>query len=305
MFRHIVVGADGSPEGHDAVALGAALAAIGGSELTLLRSFDPTVRRGPQVDPISRIWELEQRLNEDRQLYAPGAEITISAAPDAARALRSHALECGADLVVIGSSRQALSGRCAIGRTGRRLLGNVPAALAIATRGRRAQPHLATVAVGYDGGPEAELALQLADELAAAAAAELLIETIYEEPLAALVRGERSTPRLADELRESERRGAIAAAERAVARTAPRSHLSVCVGEPGLELRRASDDVDLTVIGSRRWGPSARTMLGGVGETLASDCGSCLLIARRASAPAPAPERLDRGAETGAMVPHS
>lgn len=304
MFRHIVVGADGSPEGHDAVALGAALAAIGGSELTLLRSFDPSQPSGGQVDPISRIWGLEQGLSEDRELYAPGAKIMISAAPDAARALRSHAVECGADLVVIGSSRQAPSGRCAIGQTGRGLLGNVPTALAIATRGRRRQPHLATVAVGYDGGPEAERALQLADELAAAATAELLIETIYEEPMAALVLDEPSTPQMVVELRESERRGAIAAAERAVTRTSPRSHLSVCVGDPGLELRRASEDVDLTVIGSRRWGPFAGIILGGVGETLASDCGSCLLIARRAAAPAAEPTA-DRDAVTDAMVPHT
>lgn len=45
MFRHIVVGCDGSPEGRDAVALGAAIAAIDDARLSLIGVFSPACSR--------------------------------------------------------------------------------------------------------------------------------------------------------------------------------------------------------------------------------------------------------------------
>lgn len=39
MFKHIVVGCDGSPEGSDAVALGAAIASVTGARLSLVGVF--------------------------------------------------------------------------------------------------------------------------------------------------------------------------------------------------------------------------------------------------------------------------
>ena len=305
MFRHIIVGADGSPEGQDAVVLGASIAAATGSGLAIVQSFDPSLASDGNLDYQAQINETEHRLRVDSYRWAPRAYIEISADPLPARALRAYAERWQADLVVIGSSRRAPTGRCTVGRTGRRLLDKMPVALAVASRGlSEKEPLLSTIAVGYDGGPESARALQLADELAAAADAELLIETIYERPTPAFVRGEQSTPRLAQELRETERRGALAVAQRAVARTSPRSRLGICVGEPGLELRKVSESVDLTVIGSRRWGPSARIVLGEVGETLVSDCGSSLLITRRGSRrPSRREPLINRVAQTEVIVP--
>jgi nucleotide-binding universal stress UspA family protein len=42
--------------------------------------------------------------------------------------------------------------------------------------------------------------------------------------------------------------------------------------------------MDLLVIGSRRWGPLARLLLGSTGEALARDAGCPLLVAPRAAA---------------------
>jgi nucleotide-binding universal stress UspA family protein len=39
-------------------------------------------------------------------------------------------------------------------------------------------------------------------------------------------------------------------------------------GHPTTLLDELSDDVDLIVIGSRRWGPLTRVLLGGTGESL-------------------------------------
>jgi nucleotide-binding universal stress UspA family protein len=57
--------------------------------------------------------------------------------------------------------------------------------------------------------------------------------------------------------------------------------VSATVGDPGYELRAFSDTVDLVVVGSRRWGPLARLVSGGVGETLVTDASCSILIVPR------------------------
>lgn len=291
MFRYVVVGADESREGEDAVALGAAVATATGSALTLMCSVgtSPASRRTPGHEHARRLRTTRQ-LRAYRDRWAPQAQIELTYSAGIAQALRAHAERHTLDLVVIGSSRRAPLGRCAIGRTGRELLSRAPAAtLAIAGRGlSNGHVRLETIAVGYDGGPESESARQLGEELASAAGADLLIETIYELPIPTLPLGDPS--HAADELRAAERRAALDVARRAVRRTSPRTRMRVCVGEPGCELRKVSAGVDLMVIGSRRRGPSGRTrrwepcvptVLGGVGEALVSDCGSSLLLTPR------------------------
>lgn len=282
MFRRIIVGADGSPEGQDAVVLGAGLAAATGAGLTLLQSFAPfLMSTSGAMDRHTQIQEAERLLRADRHRFAPDAHIEVVADSNPSRALREHAERWHADLVVIGSSRHAELGRASIGQTGRRLLDNMPAALAIAKRGLHEQGlELSNIAVGYDGGPESERALKLADELATKADAELLIETINPEPLPAIAIGGTSGESW-ENVRERERRSALELGRGAAARASARVHVDARVSDPGHELRNLSDEVDLMVIGSRRWGAFARVVLGGVGETLVSDCGSSLVIARR------------------------
>jgi nucleotide-binding universal stress UspA family protein len=53
------------------------------------------------------------------------------------------------------------------------------------------------------------------------------------------------------------------------------------VGDPGYEMRAFSGAVDLLVVGSRRWGPVARLVTGGVGETLVTDASCSVLIVPR------------------------
>lgn len=285
MFSRIIVGADGSPEGQDAVVLGAAIASATGAGLTLLQSFAPFLISSEGVmDRQSQIHDAQRLLASDRHLFAPDAHIEIVADSNAARALRSHADRWHADMVVIGSSRHTLMGHSSIGQTGRRLLDNMPAALAVAKRGLHEEGlELKTIAVGYDGGPESEGALELADAIATNADVELLIETINPEPLPAVSVGVLSTEDWGAVI-EEERRGALELGRSAAAGTSARVHVDARVSDPGRELRAISNDVDIMVIGSRRWGAFARVALGGVGETLAADCGCSLIITRRAPA---------------------
>jgi nucleotide-binding universal stress UspA family protein len=304
MLERILVGTDASPEGRDAVVLGAAIAELAGAELTLIGGcYRHLIPSSGRFDRDSQLAELRRRINCDRDRYAPTARVEVTADDDAARVLRVNARRLRADLVVIGSSRRAPAGRCAIGRTGRHLLNETATALAIARRGlHQSAAQLSTIAVGYDGGAESVQALGLAEELAAATDAALVIDTIYEVPIPAFVLGEHGMHRDFEERRADERRGALAVAEQAVARTSPRSQLRVSVGTPGIELRRVSNGVDLIVIGSRRCGQFARLILGAAAETLIADCGTSLIIAgpgtanaaNRSSAPADPRQRAHR-----------
>lgn len=283
MFRRIVVGADGSPEGKDAVVLGAAIAAATGAGLTLLGAFPPfPIADGAASDRTSQAGSVDRQLSKLRRRFAPSAHVTSVGDGNAARALLNEAQSWHANLIVIGSSRHAEMGRCAIGKTGRRLLNKVPSALAIAKRGLHQEAFaLSRIAVGYDGAPESDRALQFADTLAVYANAGLFIETVNKDPVFPFLQGGSPTPALLEETRKGIELEALSVAKRAAAQTTATSNVNASIGEPGAVLRDISEGVDLMVIGSRRWGVLPRVLLGGVGEALASDCGASLIIASR------------------------
>lgn len=280
MFSRVVVGADGSQESKDAVVLGATIAAATGAGLTLLGAFPEIPIVEPSGDRAAQVRAVERQLAALRDELAPAAHITAVGDGNVARALQLEAEDWHASLIVIGSSRDAALGHCAIGQTGRRLLSRFPSALAIARRGlHRDRFALANIAVGYDGGPESERALQFADRLAVQSKAELLIETVTRDPIPTLLHGESLPRELLDEVRQAAELGALKVSRGAAARTMAPSSVIGRVGEPGSVLRETSADADLMVIGSRRWGLLPRVLLGGVGEALVSDCGASLVIA--------------------------
>jgi len=280
MFKRIVVGAEESPEGRDAVALGAAIADVTGCGLTLLGAFTPyLIASGSEMDRRTQVRETERHLQAARRRFAPSAHIEAAAATDPARALLESAERWHADLIVIGSSSRAPAGHCAIGRTGRSLLEARPPALAIAARGlseRGAQ--LSTIAVGFDGGAESGRALEFADLLAAAADAQLLIRTVNRDPTPRLLHSDLLTSEFRHELHDGVEHDALMLAEQGAAKTAARSSAEASIGEPSVVFRELSGEVDVVVIGSRRWGPVAHHILGGVGEALAAGCGASLII---------------------------
>lgn len=268
MFTRIVVGDDGSEQGRDAVVLGAAIARVTGAGLTLFQAYPPfPVSIEGHTDTETLIHGAHAQLAGDRDRFAPDAHIHVVSDTQPSRAISEYAEHWHADLVVIGSSRHAPDGRCELGQTGRALIERAPASLAIAPRGLHEQEvQLNTIAVGYDGGPESELALRIADEIAVAAGAELVIEGVV---------------RPHGDLSERDRLDSLERVRRAGAQTVARSRTDVRVGQPGLELRTLSDDADMIVIGSRRWGAIARVVLGGVGEALTGNCGCPLIVTCR------------------------
>lgn len=140
MFKHIVVGCDGSPEGSDAVTLGAMIASATDARLSLVGVF-PT-----SFFPVAGITDREtlraqltRSLRDDRDLYAPETLTHTVADNSVPRALLHYAQRWHADLVVVGSSPSASPGHVAIGRRGRQLLHDAPFSLGLAARGLHEQ----------------------------------------------------------------------------------------------------------------------------------------------------------------------
>jgi len=156
------------------------------------------------------------------------------------------------------------------------LLGAAKCALAVAPIGlaARGQAHLATVGVGYDGTPEAGEALPIAGSLARPAGARLRVRAVLHDRLpyigwAAFARAERdAVQQLWDELIKPQAKSLREDTERVASASGAEAVVDVMVGTPSDGLIALSREVDLLVIGSRRWGPAGRALLGHTGEML-------------------------------------
>jgi nucleotide-binding universal stress UspA family protein len=288
VFKHIVVGCDGTPEGRDAVALGEAVASATGATLSLVGVYPPTLFPTPGLDDRKTLRAQATRtLRRERDLLAPDALIHILTDTSVPRALRRSAQRWHADLVIIGSNRSAPPGHVAIGRRGRQLLNGARFGLGLPVRGlQTGKTGIGWVGVGYDGGPEAEAALALAAELARAADARLLVRTVVEDRIPPLTGQEWMTTKDWNHahLWDAARQTALVETQAAAQRLDMPAEVSATVGDPGYELRALSQTVDVLVVGSRRWGPIARLVTGGVGETLVADASCSILIVPRAQA---------------------
>lgn len=303
MSDRVVVASDGTPESHDAVVLGAALARGLGGGLSLVGVYHPEPILIPMLLREHRRTAkryTEGYLRRERKLYAPEATIEALWAESAPYAIRRYAERWPAGIVVIGSRPKARTGHAAIGRRGRQLLAGGKFALAIAARGLHRQSHgLRQIAVGFDDGAESHVALDLAARLTKQGDAELTLVGVVDPSPPAL-----AIPKLLPDRIEWEQALATAVerlrerAQQAAAERGAHARVEVTVGDPGYELRRFSSQVDLLVVGSRRWGTLARLFAGAVGETLVADAGCSVLVVPRPTRAQPS-GRSDPGVSAG------
>jgi nucleotide-binding universal stress UspA family protein len=281
MIKRLVVGVDGSDSGHDAAVLGARLAGVTGAAVTLVGVHSTSLFPVPQMSDRKTLRQhAEAVLRREREQFVPDALIHTAVDYSVPRALRHYAQRWRADLVVVGSNPDATTGHVAIGRRSRQLLEGAPFAVAFAPRGlHRRGLALSTIGVGFDSGAEALAALRAAAELAKAADARLSVLAVVDDHVPALSRSwvALNRRRDLDELRQL----ALEDAQAAAASLGVPAVLDAVMGEPGERLRALSGEVDLIVVGSRRWGPVARLVSGGVGETLVADAACPVLIVPR------------------------
>lgn len=277
---------DLNAEGRDAVVLATALAEATGAELMLV-TIEPDLALVVPGVPRERMrQETEEMLRRTRNELAPGARMQIDRDLSAARGLHRLVHTHHRDLLVLGSGGHGEPGRVTLGHVTRQLLDDLPCALAIAPRGLHAQQRLELrrIAVGFDGGDESRAALATAAAIAAGAGAQLLVRAVVDDRVPAL-----GWPNVWmgtilnswEQLMEDEERAIRSEAESALAELAVEAEVQVARARPGVSLMALSGEVDLMVIGSRRWGPLARLVLGGTGERLAHGAHCPLLVVPR------------------------
>ncbi len=286
-MARIAVGIDGFPEGRDAAALGHLLAQATGADLMLVAVHSPALLPAPpELSFISQRQEAQRILREVRATEAPDSRTATASDISVPRALLRVVRRHHCDLLVVGSTREGLEGRVQIGDRTRQLLGQFKCALAVAPRGIHADPpRLCRVGVGYDGGPESEAALALAASIALGAGAELRVQAVVDDRLPPFawsrVGGILATEW--DEAVEDEMDQIRKQAAEAARQTPAPVDVAVARGRPSDALLKLSETVDILVIGSRRWGPTKRLLLGSTGEALMHGAGCPVLAVPRPS----------------------
>lgn len=283
MFKNVLVGVDGRPNGRDAVALATKLLADDG-RLTLVHVHGGAPRPARDqvpataTDPEQESLSLLQRERDATEVQA--AELLSFCASSPGHGLHVLAEQRGADLIVVGSCSRSGFGRVMLGDDTRAALNGASCAVAVAVRGYFEHPlPIATIGVGYDGSRESEQALTAARQIAARNRALIRALHVVMLPsytfagIAAPAVGESVDTLLEDARTEVE--GLEGVQGRAV------------YGLPGEELASFGEEVDLLVVGSRSYGPVKRLMLGSTSNHLQRHAHCSLLVLPRSAASEP------------------
>jgi nucleotide-binding universal stress UspA family protein len=252
------------------VVLGSLIARATGAELMLIAVHEEPLI--PVALPGGMSWTaLEQQaramLAETRDSLAPDARIMVHADVFVWRGLRHVVRHEHRDLLVVGSARNADTGRVRLGRSAGDLLGHLDCPLAIATSGFQ-QPtdkRLDRIGVGFDGSPESRAALELAVSIASTTGAALEVRSAIDDGVAGGLR----TEQIALEGSAITECQLISAVERDLAATSATgvpTNIEVKVGMPTDMLSDLCDEVGLLVLGSGHSGPPGRVQPGETGR---------------------------------------
>jgi nucleotide-binding universal stress UspA family protein len=285
MYRTIIAGCNGRERGRGAVALAHEIASASGARLLLVGVH----HRPPLPFPASyasQREELEHELRAVRDELAPEALIHLEGDMSPAHALRRVAVARSADLLVVGSHHRPRLRRMVEGDQALQVLHGAPCSVAVVPDALAPGRRLEHIGVGIDSTPESMAAWITARELARRTGARLTLYAVVDDAIPSWV-GLSVTPSYADavqELIEDRRR----VAEDLLARRLEsckdvRAEAVVVVGRPADELIRASDGLDLLVLGSRRWGPLKRLALGSTSEQVIRSTACPVLVPPRRS----------------------
>jgi nucleotide-binding universal stress UspA family protein len=291
MTGPLLVGYDGSEQSRDALALTRLLGGLNGRPVIALAVIT--------LAPTEATWFEYERIQKEevdrlgREVRAgleglPRVEFQHVLAPSPAHEIHDAAVETGAGMIVLGSTHRGRIGRVLPGSVADRLLSAAPCPVAVAPRGYRDRhPRIRSVTVAYDGSPEAELALEEACRLAAAAGGSLRVISVANPedarvavPGAAGWAGIVTTP----EGIEEERRRVADRLDAAVARLEPALNASgevIVDTHPAAVIADAGEDSDLLVMGSRGYGPLGRVLLGGVASHVIRNAACPVIVTAR------------------------
>lgn len=278
----LLVGFDGSDGGRDALELARVLT----SETEASVVVATVLFGGPLPVELSRLEEHEARdaepLFEEARAVLSGIELETrpygGGSPAAILTQLAEDEEEGFDAIVIGSPHRGPVGRVLIGSVARNLLDGGPREVFVAPAGYAEEQHdpFRTIAVGYDGSPEAKEALRSAEALAKHSNGTLRLVTAISIPV--FVPGAVGyTPAPVPVDPEKLQGEAVATVDPKLAVEERRMD-----GQAGPTLVRAAEEgVDLLVLGSRGYGPLTRVLLGSVSRHAAQDAPCPVLVVPR------------------------
>lgn len=278
MFNKVLVGIDEQSRGTDAIALATRLVSPGGSLIF------GHVHPGFTLHGKGATGEFEAIEQEAAHalLASVIAESGVDAAPFSVGADRIgsglHRLAelAGADLLVLGSSREGQNGRVWLRDGVRNAINGAPCAVVVAPlEYAELGTPITQIGIAYNGSEESRAAMEVGRRLAIELGANALAfqalqrpvsesQTVTDEALA------RATRELEDEVRERlvEETGADACAS---------------CGDTVQEISVFSGSVDLLIVGSRDYGPVGRLVHGSTTHRLLGNARSPLLILTRAA----------------------
>jgi nucleotide-binding universal stress UspA family protein len=282
--RPVLVGIDGTPSGREALSLGSALAVAADAPLVLGAVYGHESGMSNWGGPLwpthqQAVSWLDDAADQLGELI-PWRAVTTCAST-IAQGLDRLATGEDAAVLVLGSSRRGPVGRWMVGSGAGRVVHGSPCAVAVVPHGWsiRAPEAPLTFGVALDDAPESREALAFAQRLAQAPRARLRILTAVPSvspahPMfaatgtsySAWVRERRDC---AEQLAQEAAAG-IAGAE-----------VAVLDGDPVHCLAEASSELDLLVVGSRRYGPIRATLLGSVSAGLVEQAHCPVLIVPR------------------------
>jgi nucleotide-binding universal stress UspA family protein len=279
----VVVGVDGTPAGLDALALGRMLAELLEQPLALgaIYGYDAAdageLVWPPRHEADEWLLEAERRLDDSVPWNSVARVGTSRAEGLAGLAQQQHA-----SLVVLGSSRRASLGRVLAGSTAQRVVHGAPCAVAVAPKGWTRDDGLETIGAAFIEVPEAHEALAAAARLAERVGARLRTVSVVHPPSPAHPMFAATGTSYVG-WREGLHRDAESRARRALQALDVGLGAEVVVldGEPVERLAEASADLDLLVVGSRRYGPIRSALLGGVSGDLIEKAHCPLIVVPR------------------------
>lgn len=273
MFSTIVVGVNGAGGGADAMALAQRLASPD-SELVAVSVavVGPHLSSGANLDADRDARQEAQARLEVVREQEPNVHGEVLTARSVADGLHDATERFEADLIVIGSSRRAARAQIFAGDDTRGTLRGAPCPVAMAPRDFALRSTaITTIGVGWDGGPEADRALDIANALAADVGAHvhaLAVVGMPAWPVADVTPAVMEVP--ADVQRADERRTALESVE-----------VTTATGVAVDELAHFAGEVDLLVVGSRQRGLLGRVALGSTSEQLTRRCVRPLIVVPR------------------------
>jgi nucleotide-binding universal stress UspA family protein len=270
MFKNVLVGVDGSPNGRDAIALASQLIDPDG-KLTLAH-----VHRGEVAEERE---DSRKLLEEERVRADVKAQLLSVVSTGPGRGLHEQAEEQNADLLVVGSCSHGAFGRVMLGDDTRAALNGAPCAVAVAPRGYAENSHpIDKVGVGYNASPESKVALALAHELAAQTGASVhALEVVWigSAAFSGII-----PPAIGEsiDVMIEEAQGRMKAL--------PDVEGYTVYGLTGEELAVFGNAVDILIVGSRDYGPMRHQVIGSTCAYLQRHARCPLLVLPR-SATAP------------------